>query len=225
MSCRFIRCIFHGMAGSSRSWTRRRPAVARAVEIGVPFRVALPTYSCVVVFDQKGMVKDVHGEDLPAGLSLSGENHAVLDADAYAISALVADWRRNAPDLLRSVIWYRLPVPTDRLNWPVETFEKVVRGDSLKRGWSVKLEARPEGHHEVILLQNGDAPDDLPRDIEITHVEAADGLRGYLVEGQPPGAIQLHLANPARFGRIRPGERIVAGWVRTTGKAEVKILR
>lgn len=220
-----LRLPRHGGQFTLMDEAEARSAVARAVEIGVPFRVALPTYSCVIVFDEKGVVKDVHGEDLPAGLSLSGEKHAVLDADAYAISALVADWRRNVPDLLRSVIWYRLPVPTDRLNWPVETFEKVVRGDSLKRGWSVKLEARHEGHHEVILLQNGDAPDDLPRDLEITHVEAADGLRGYLVQGQPSGTIQLHLARPSRFGRIRPGERIVAGWVRTTGQAEVKILR
>lgn len=202
-----------------------KTAVARAVEIGVPFRVALPTYSCVVEFADDGRVKDVHGEDLPAGFSLASDRHSVLDSDAYALAGLVIEWQRHASEKLQSVIWYRLPVSTDRLNWPAEVLPKIMRGEQLKRGWSVQLEPSPEGHQEVVLLQQGDAPDDLPRQIQITHTEAADGLRGYVVEGQPPGTIMLRLASPPRFGRVRPGGKITAGWIRSGGQSEARILR
>lgn len=202
-----------------------RAAISRAVEISVPFRVALPTYSCVVEFADDGRVKDVHGEDLPAGFSLASDRHAVLDSDAYALAELVNDWRQHASEKLQSIIWYRLPVSTDRLNWPAEVLPRIMRGEQLKRGWSVQLEPSSEGHQEVVLLQQGDAPDDLPREIQITHAEAADGLRGYVVEGQPPGTIVLRLTSPSLFGRVRPGEKITAGWIRQDGLAEVKILR
>jgi hypothetical protein len=202
-----------------------RSAISRAVEIGVPFRVALPTYSCVVEFADDGRVKDVHGEDIPAGFSLASDRHAVLDSDAYALAGLVIEWQRHASEKLQSVIWYRLPVSTDRLNWPAEVLPKIMRGEQLKRGWSVQLEPSPEGHQEVVLLQQGDAPDDLPRQIQITHTEAADGLRGYVVEGQPPGTIVLRLASPSRFGRVRPGGKITAGWIRSGGQSEARILR
>lgn len=202
-----------------------KAAIARAVEIGVPFRVALPTYSCVVEYAENGRVKEVHGEDMPSSLSLTGGQYAVLDSDAFALCDLVADWRLHAPELMQAILWYRLPVSTDRLNWPVEVLPNIMRGEKLKRGWSARLEPNAEGHHEVVLLQQGDAPDDLPREIEITHADAADGLRGYIMQGQPPGSVILRLAQPARFGRVRPGERVVAGWVRTDGSASVKILR
>ena len=202
-----------------------RAAIARAVEIGIPFRVALPTYSCVVEFSEDGHVKDVHGEDLPSGFSLASERYAVLDSDAYALADLVADWRSHAPELLLSIIWYRLPVSTDRLNWPAEVLPKITRGDRLKRGWSVKLEANSEGIHEVVLRQEGDAPDDLPREIQISSVEAADGLRGYVIQGPPSGTISLWLPQPGRFGRVRPGEKVIAGWIRTAGSSEAIILR
>ena len=202
-----------------------RKAIVRAAEIGVPFRVALPTYSCVVEFAQDGRVKEVHGEDLPSGLGLAGENLAVLDSDAYALADLVATWQARSPSLMQSIIWYRLPVSSDRLNWPAEVLAKVVRGGNLKRGWTVKLEPAADGQHEVILCQEGDAPDDLPREIAISNTEAADGVRGYIVQGQPPESIILRLEQPTRFGRVRPGEHIVIGWARFVGTPEAKILR
>jgi hypothetical protein len=185
----------------------------------------LPTYSCVVEFTEDARVKDVHGEDLPSGFSLATDRYFVLDSDAYALADLVAEWTTHAPELLQSIIWYRLPVSTDRLNWPAEVLPKIICGEKLKRGWSLKLEPSPEGHQEVVLLQQGDAPDDLPREIQITNVEAADGLRGYVLQGHPPGTILLRLAQPERFGRVRSGSRIMAGWIRANKKAEVKISR
>lgn len=210
-----------------------RLAVQRAVEIGVPFRVALPTYSCVVEFADDGRVREVHAEDMPAGLALSGRKYAVLDSDAYALSELVADWQAHASDLMQAVIWYRLPVSTDRLNWPPGLLPKVARGETLKRGWSAEVRRAAEGHHEIVLRQDGDAPDDLPREILVSwrgdDVEGCDGLRGYTLQGHAPGRLGLWLERPERFGRVRSGEERIAGWLRLpkdiTGDVTVRISR
>jgi hypothetical protein len=195
-----------------------RQAVGRAVQIGVPFRVALPTYSCVVEFADDGRVRDVHAEDMPAGLAISGRKYAVLDSDAYALSALAAEWQAHAPELMQALIWYRLPVSTDRLNWPPGLLPKVARGETLKRGWTGSARQAAEGHHEIVLRQDGEAPDDLPRELLVSwkgvEVEGCDGLRGYKIQGHTPGRMGLWLEKPERFGRVRPGEEIVVGWLR-----------
>ncbi len=205
-----------------------RTAVQRAVELGVPFRVALPTYSCVVEFADDGRVREVHGEDMPAGLALSGRKYAVLDSDAYALAELVAEWKAHASALMQAVIWYRLPVSRDRLNWPASLLPKVAAGEPLKRGWTVSVRPAPEGHDEIVLKQAGDAPDDLPHEVIVSwkggEVEGCDGLRGYTVQSHASGRLVLWLGQPARFGRVRAGEEIVAGWLRLpeNGKAEVE---
>lgn len=193
-------------------------AVGRAVEIGVPFRVALPTYSCVVEFADDGRVRDLHAEDMPAGLAISGRKYAVLDSDAYALSSLAADWQVNAPELMQALIWYRLPVSTDRLNWPTGLLSKVARGETLKRGWTASARLAAEGHHEIVIRQDGEAPDDLPLELLVSwkgaDVEGCDGLRGYKIQGHMPGRMGLWLEKPERFGRVRPGEEIVVSWLR-----------
>lgn len=210
-----------------------REAVRRAVAIGVPFRVALPTYSCIVEFDDGGQIRDIHGEDLPAGFAIGARHYAVLDSDAYALSALMADWRAHAPGLMQSVIWYRLPVSSDRLNWPPGLLERVARGDTLRRGWEASARLTPEGHHEIVLLQKGEAPDDLPREVQVSWqgaaAEASDGLRGYVVQQQAPGHLTLRLAHPSYFARMRSGQQIIAGWLRlpeaAKGEPTVRMIR
>ena len=198
--------------------TEAREAVRSAAEIGVPFRVALPTYSCVVLLNDDGKVAEVFGEDLPSEFSAKGRRHLVLDADAYALNALMDEWRLHAPETMNSVIWYRLPVTSDRLNWPAATLQKIVADVPLKRGWTAKGRRREAGLWDIVLTQSGDAPDDLPREIQIEWngemAEAADGLRGYQVSQQAPGWLRLSLTRPAQQARLWPGAETVAGWVR-----------
>ena len=210
-----------------------RAAVQRAEELGVPFRVALPTYSCLVEFADDGRVREVYGEDLPAGLALSTRNYAVLDSDAYTLSGLVAEWRAHSAQLMQAVIWYRLPVGSDRLNWSASLLSKVAGGEMLKRGWAAFARPAKEGHAEIILQHQGEAPDDLPREVSISwqggDIEGGDGLRGYKVLNHAPGCLTLRLEHPARFGRVQPEQQIVAGWVRLkdgqSASMDVRIIR
>ena len=94
----------------------------------------------------------------------------------------------------------------------------MARGETLKRGWTASARLAAEGHHEVVLRQDGEAPDDLPRELLVSwkrdDVEGCDGLRGYKVQGHAPGRMGLWLERPERFGRVRSGEEIVVGWLR-----------
>lgn len=195
-----------------------RAAVAAAVALGHPFRVALPTYSCVAEFGKSGRVTEVYSEDLPASYTSGSTDHLALDADAFQMQTLVAEWRKSAPALLEGVVWYRLPVEGDRLNWPLRTLKKICTGAPLNRGWRAEARPNPAGTQDLVLTQEGDAPDDLPRLVEVRWSAAAplaaDGLRGYDAFQAGEGWARFRLLHP--YGRLRapPGAAFTAGWIR-----------
>lgn len=193
-------------------------AVKAAVKLGVPFRVAMPSYSCVVEFGDDGKVKEVYSEDVPSSLAIQSSHFAVLDADAFGMSELVATWQKQAPALLQSVIWYRLPVVGDRLNWNSEVLAKVAQGTPLHRGWKGSVQQAEGGYWEVVIEQAGEAPDDLPAQIWVSwkgaSAEAADGLRAYHVRDSGPGFMRLQLSGASRIPRQAPGARWVIAWLR-----------
>jgi hypothetical protein len=198
-------------------------AVQRAANLRVPFRVALPTYSCVVVFDSSGKVTEVYAEDLPSGFPQTSDPFIVMDADAYDCAGLISTWQRTGPAELQSIIWYRLPVESDRLNWTWPTLAKLIRNQPLRRGWKIDATRNPASQHHVITVRNdGDAPDDFPRLISVraesSRIAASDGLRGYVAEPQPDASVRFRLTNPAMHPRVPPGTSVTIGWCRTTSE-------
>jgi hypothetical protein len=195
-----------------------RAAVRGAAELRVPFRVALPTYSCVVQFDAAGKVSEVFAEDLPSGFPQTDTPYIVLDSDAFECQELLAEWKEG-PDQLKAVIWYRLPVKSDRLNWDWSTLQKLCRREPLRRGWVAEAMLTPELHHEIVLRNTGDAPDDLPPLVSLHakegRIAASDGLRGYSAEGLPDGSLRLRLAQPVAHARAPAGTQLRIGWCRT----------
>jgi len=196
-----------------------RAAVRAAAKLGEPFRVALPTYSCVVQFDASGNTAEVFAEDLPSSFPKSATPFVILDADAFQSAELLAEWRWHGPPELKAVIWYRLPVEADRLNWDWSTLQRLCRGATLHRGWAAEAMLSPERHHEIVLRNAGDAPDDLPRSVfvraEQGRIAASDGLRGYVAESLSDGSVELRLAQPFTHARVPPGKELCIGWCRT----------
>lgn len=193
-------------------------AMRRAVEIGVPFRVALPTYSCVVEFHASGKVREVYAEDVPQELPLHSAHYLVLDSDAYGMANLVSRWRAEASPLLQAVVWYRLPTVRDRLNWSAEVLAKVAQGQSLKRVWRAHCIQKEEGHVEIVIEQAGEAPDDLPPQVMLRwagpEADASDALAGYQIVESAPGYVCMKLVNPGRMSRVACGTKRVIGWLR-----------
>jgi len=101
--------------------------VARAARIGVDFTVALPTYGYLVAFDESGRFIGLSAEgpsqNWPAGFIVKR-----VMADAPALATLVKRWRHDRPAAMKGIIWYRLPVETDQLNWTWTTLSTVIKG-------------------------------------------------------------------------------------------------
>lgn len=208
-----------------------RAATNAAGKLGVPFRLALPTYSCLVVFDDGGGIAEVYGEDLPESLPVAALKTMAMDSDAHLLSQMVRNWDRARPGSMNGVIWYRLPTPGDRLNWDWPVLERIISGIPLSRGWSLHMEADPAGYHRVILRQDGSAPDDLPGVLRIRvpggRVIGCDGLSGYVSHlpsgdggsANEPTVFEWRLADPTRHFQKPAGWSGVIGWCRWEGNS------
>jgi hypothetical protein len=93
-----------------------RSAVERAGRLGMPFRVALPTYGYVLAFATNGQFLGLSAEgprrNWPAGARLRE-----VSSNPIELAALLQGWTADRPAAMRGVIWYRLPVIVDNFNW------------------------------------------------------------------------------------------------------------
>ncbi len=151
--------------------TQARKAVAKAGAVGIPFYVALPTYSSFIVFDEKrGKVVDVISEDLNPG-QLSSDQRLILGESSPAdMAELVRDWTNAPPSRkMKGIIWYRLPVSTDIMNWPNETWQIVMSGNEPKSSLEVVVETQAEGFARISIKNTGQQPESsLPERISLT---------------------------------------------------------
>jgi hypothetical protein len=205
----------------ARAW------VEAAGRVGVPFRVALPTYGYLAAFTPSAKLLAISAEgpsrDWPADTRLRA-----VRSDAAAMAELVRGWRRDRPAALRGVIWYRLPVEGDRLNWSAEAFAAVMRGQAPREALRVSA-THPSPELVEVWVENAGAVDTPPlAEVEITWKEGSelvgvDGLRGYVAT--PAGARGFRFSAPERDegAVLAPGERWQIGWLRFEKRAEVQV--
>jgi hypothetical protein len=204
-----------------------KPAAARdwleaASRFGRPFRVALPTYSYLAAFDAQDRLVGLSAEgpllSWPSSLRLREAR-----SDPAAAAGLVREWTRERPAELAGILWYRLPVEGDRLNWTASTLRAVMAGRVPRSAVRVDVRAPEPGLVEIDLLNTGDGQGSTPSPISIGWPDgsllAADGLAGYqVVRGQ--GVLHLERHRPAL---LRPGERRTIGWLRFAAPTEVHV--
>ena len=102
-------------------------AVERAGQWQTPFRVALPTYGYWMQFDADGGYRRLSGETTPSLLHPDGSMEPLM-ADPHAMADLVHHWQQSHPRSMTGLIWFRLPVASDRMNWRWETLASVMQG-------------------------------------------------------------------------------------------------
>ena len=201
-----------------------RRAVIAADRFGVPFRVALPTYSYVAGFTAAGALLGLSAEGptptWPAGTRLS-----TLRPDPVALAALVRGWQSQRPPHLTGIIWYRLPVVGDALNWRPATLAAVMAGRTPRPHLRADAVRTTAGLTDIALLNDGDA-DAPPAAVTATwstgtEVVAADPMPGYdRVDSRHGGVTFLPVAGASH---IAPGQRVAVGWVRLTTDTEVHV--
>ena len=200
--------------------------IEQAARFGVPFRVALPTYGYLAVLDDRGSLRALVAESpvVPAE-SASRVRHVHADPDAMAM--LVLELCLSRPALLRGVIWYRLPVEGDQLNWSWPTLQRVARGERPQPALRVSPERDGNGLVEVEARNDGDADAALPGAVIVrwtgdAGLLAADALRGMQAE-RGASTVTFRLAGDAGSPCLRPGERRKLGWLRLERDMEVAI--
>ena len=199
-------------------------AVARAGEIGVPFRVALPTYTYLVAFNAAGKFIGLSAEapraDWPAGTQLRE-----MSADPLALSSLVQAWNTNRPTALRGVIWYRLPVAVDNFNWRGPTLAAIISARVPSEKFSVTTCRVEPGLVEISLENTGELDISSRLAVEVrwsdARLIAGDGLRGFELAEQNNSAAKFQNQQPSF--RLPAGEKIILGWLRFDKEIEVQL--
>ncbi len=205
--------------------TAARKAVETAARIGVPFRAALPTYGYITGFDVNGNFIGLSAEGPDINWPLFSKTRRVM-ADADELAVLVRDWTSDRPATLQGIIWYRLPVTGDRLNWTWPTLSAVMRGDKP----TAKLETR---HHsprpglvEIELINTGESEIKLSAPVTVqwskARLIAGDGLGGFtLSRGASEHAQFAQPSASAPF--LFPNQSARIGWLRFDQSTEVKV--
>jgi hypothetical protein len=201
-----------------------RQAVALAGSLGKSFRVALPTYGYRLAFEAEGRF---------AGLSAEGPERDWPDdyqfrevrADASALAALVREWTARRPRAMQGLIWYRLPVAGDRLNWPWATLAEVMQGKTPQTRFQIEMRQPQPGLVEADLVNTGGTAFTGPVRAVLRWQEgrllAADGLEGVILD--QPDSRQVVMTTTKDFARLDPGARRTMGWLRLDRQTEVTL--
>lgn len=190
-----------------------RDAVNAAAKFNRPFRVALPTYGYHLAFAPDGRF---------LALSAEGPAHAwpadtvvrELTADPTSLANLVSEWQTAHPQALKGIIWYRLPVAGDRLNWSWPTLKSVMSGKIPAARLTVEARSNELGLVECILINSGNAAFTGPLSAELTWNQAtrlaSDALPPFTVSDAKPSSVRFSTDRV----NVPPETSQSAGWVR-----------
>lgn len=197
--------------------------VERAGRLGVPFRVALPTYGYTLAFERGGKF---------IGLSAEGPRpnwpaNAILRevfSDPHELSRLVQDWTTSRPAAMTGVIWYRLPTIVDNFNWRWPTLGAIVASRSLQEKLRCEPRRAEAGLTEVSLVNEGDLDISSRLAVEVrwsdARLIAGDALRDFELADRSTSAARFQ--TKALPFRLRAGDRLKLGWLRFDRDCEVR---
>ena len=196
-----------------------RRAVRAAGRLGMRFDVALPTYGYWVGRRDQGSLYGVSAEGPMPNWPREVTRVERVRSAPDEVSKLVREWMEHRPAGMQGVIWYRLPVEGDTMNWAPATWAAVMRGEVPEARPRTVLEWRNAALADVTVTNAGN--DEVPLaalevhvDVGRTHVAAMDGLAGFVPVRGEAGSIRFVPRDAPPRGILRPAERRVIGWIR-----------
>jgi hypothetical protein len=194
--------------------------VAQAGRLGIPFRVALPTYTYRVAFDVGGRMLGIEAEGAPHAWP-AGTKLRDFRPDAAQVAAMVGDWMKDRPSCLTGLLWYRLPVAADTRNWRWSTLAAVMQGHAPHA--DLRVEKSGVAPIDLALVNGGESEAALPLRVVVksgSAIEAADGVGGYRAEITEK-TVTFSRTEPTGAASIPPGTRHPLGWVRTASEIQI----
>jgi hypothetical protein len=205
-----------------------RAAVQKAAQYHTPFRVALPTYGYDIAFDKNDHFIGLSAEGTPPIWPAAAQVRH-LRSDPLEMAALSNYWQTNTPRNLQGIIWYRLPIKTDTLNWRWPTLRAILAGQSLRENIRAELRRVEPGLMEVHLVNDGELDFSSRLAIEVrwsrddgTRLVAGDALRGFEFVEAGPSAIQLRTSTVLPL-HLSAGDRTAIGWLRLSKDREAQL--
>lgn len=204
------------------AWARQADAV------GVPFRVALPTYGYELAFAADGTLLGLSAEGPRRSWPVEAQRR-IVRADAVAMMRLAAALDEASLAHLRGVIWFRLPVAGDRLNWAPRTFAAVLRGTEPVRAIGVAVEWSEPGLAEIVVVNRGETSEPLPASVALRwpaeeKLLASDGLGGFSLEIRAGEAQGISRAKNVTTGTVvAPGGQEKIAWLRFAHEVPVEV--
>ena len=182
--------------------------IAAAARVGHPFHVALPTYGQRVQFGPEGGFRSFAAETGPAGDLPPGWEERQVSADPVRVARITSSMRASPPPCMVGMVWFRMPVASDRMNWPLPVLEKVMAGREPRISIRADLRQPEPCLWEVWVVNDGEAdtagevlvPLAFPSARVVTH----DLMAGF--RKNDDGSV----AGPAP----RPSHSLIAAWFR-----------
>lgn len=198
-------------AGYAKHWIKAFAQYSRK-----PFRIALPNYGSRVSFDEKGRIVAVQSEG-PA-VPQDGPSRE-LYVPPKAMVDFLRDLERNPPGNLQGIVWFRLPVATDRRCWSRSTWHAVLGRQSLETRLSVEVgPADEQGWQNLTLINEGAIDAEYPATVEVA-IPCSSSSAAYRAEGKVDSTNWLRQDK----GLLRATEKLVVGRMRCPGQAQVHI--
>jgi len=199
-----------------------RRAVERAGRMGVPFRVALPTYGYVLAFDPAGKFIGLSAEGPRPNWPTNAQLRET-GSDPLQLSALVQGWTASRPATMSGVIWYRLPTNVDKFNWRWPTLGAIVASRVLSEKFRPDARRVEPGLVEISLVNEGDLDISSRLAVEVrwsnARLVAGDALRGFELAEQNGSAARFQTKTNSI--RLPAGEIFKLGWLRFDRDCEV----
>lgn len=198
-------------------------AVEQAGRIGIPFRVALPTYGYLLAFDPSGRFLGLSAEGPRPNWPTNAQVRKVSSNPAEMV-ALVQSWTHHRPAAMRGVIWYRLPTIVDNFNWRWPTLGAILEARVPREVLRVNTRRVESGLVEISLANEGELDVSSRLAVEVrwsnARLLAGDALRDF--ELTDTGVSAARFQTQSQPGRIRAGESLVLGWLRFDRDCEVQ---
>lgn len=196
---------------------------------GRSFRVALPTYGYRLAFDEAGRFFALSA-DGPAPGWPRGTAVRTVRSDPVEMLRLERALAQRAIPGCTGVIWFRLPVEGDRMNWDMRTFLKVAAGEAPRALVATTVRWSEPRLAEIVVENLGDTSEPTPERVRLgwpagaARLLAADGLGGYEISRRDArGAVELRDENRARESLLGPGKSRRIGWLRFSDATTLEI--
>ncbi len=184
--------------------------IERASALRIPYRVALPTYGYRAYFDASGACVAVRAES-DTDATYPNLQTRDIEADPVALAEVVRNLRTTPPRACQGIVWFRMPVDSDRHNWPWPVLQEVMAGRAPQISFAAELRTPREDLLEVWVRSTGAYRPGGTLKVRVPcdprRIKAYDCVSGFSGKPDADGTF-FALAGPAP----RDDEPVMAAW-------------